>query len=342
MRAARGSGVAGLGGIRARWTWERHRWHRGYPQGGVVAVADVDAIPVIRPLLGWRRAELAEVIAATGTPFVTDPSNADDRFDRVRMRALLAEHPISTRAQIAARRRRLRRSRRRDRRDDDLLRRERMREDDVYARRYDVDRPAARTSPTPGARRDRLCPRRQRHHRRPLVRRDQCRGAARCARGGGKATLAGVLASADGDLWHFAEAPPRRVDLIAAVPLPLTSARLYCAGDERSRPTMNDNDKQPDEQRRRQSLDEEPDDLGRHPAGAGAVRAAVRQPRWRDREHEVAYSTFLDKVDQGTVKDVVDQPRGDRLARRARARNSARARCRCRIRRSSRRCARRA
>jgi tRNA(Ile)-lysidine synthase len=67
MRLNRGSGLAGLSGIRA-----------------------VNG-RVIRPLLAWRRAELAAISAASGLAMIHDPSNGDDRFDRVRMRKALAE-----------------------------------------------------------------------------------------------------------------------------------------------------------------------------------------------------------------------------------------------------------
>lgn len=72
MRLNRGSGLAGLAGVRAR---------------GVVPGADV---PVLRPLLGWRRAELADLVRAAGLEPVADPSNTDERFDRVRIRKALA------------------------------------------------------------------------------------------------------------------------------------------------------------------------------------------------------------------------------------------------------------
>ncbi len=68
MRAARGSGLPGLTGIRS------------VRPGGV---------PIVRPLLSWRRAELRAVVDAAGIAFVEDPSNRDPRFDRVRARALL-------------------------------------------------------------------------------------------------------------------------------------------------------------------------------------------------------------------------------------------------------------
>lgn len=67
MRLNRGSGIAGLAGIR--------RKGRG----------------IIRPLLGWRRAELTAIVEECGIAAVHDPSNVDDRFDRARLRKVLAD-----------------------------------------------------------------------------------------------------------------------------------------------------------------------------------------------------------------------------------------------------------
>jgi len=66
MRLNRGAGVAGLSGVRA-----------------------VNG-RVLRPLLGWRRHELARIVADAGIEAVDDPSNADPRYDRTRMREALA------------------------------------------------------------------------------------------------------------------------------------------------------------------------------------------------------------------------------------------------------------
>lgn len=66
MRLNRASGLAGLSGIRKR-------------QGRV-----------IRPLLGWRKQELAALVRDCGIVPVDDPSNVDDRFDRARLRKQLA------------------------------------------------------------------------------------------------------------------------------------------------------------------------------------------------------------------------------------------------------------
>lgn len=72
LRLNRGSGAAGLAGVRAR---------------GLVPGT---RLPLVRPLLGWRRAELAELVAAAGLTPADDPSNRDDRFDRARIRKSLA------------------------------------------------------------------------------------------------------------------------------------------------------------------------------------------------------------------------------------------------------------
>jgi tRNA(Ile)-lysidine synthase len=73
MRLARGAGVRGLSGIR------RSRPLNERP------------VLLIRPLLGWRRDELREIVEAAGLDPVDDPANRDDRFDRSRARALLAQ-----------------------------------------------------------------------------------------------------------------------------------------------------------------------------------------------------------------------------------------------------------
>lgn len=73
MRLNRGAGLAGLAGIRA--------------------ATMIAGVRVLRPLLGWRRGELAAICAAAGLEPVDDPSNADPRYDRVRLRAALAGAP---------------------------------------------------------------------------------------------------------------------------------------------------------------------------------------------------------------------------------------------------------
>ncbi len=65
MRLNRGSGVTGLSGVRAK-------------QGRI-----------IRPLLHWRREDLAALVADAGIIAVNDPTNRDDAFDRARLRKSL-------------------------------------------------------------------------------------------------------------------------------------------------------------------------------------------------------------------------------------------------------------
>ena len=70
MRLRRGSGVGGLAGIRP--------------------VRRDEGVTVVRPLLGWSKAELVHLVASTGIEPADDPSNRDDRFDRTAMRRLLS------------------------------------------------------------------------------------------------------------------------------------------------------------------------------------------------------------------------------------------------------------
>ena len=90
MRAARGSGVAGLAGIRAHQKLSFVRRVAGMPMN----VFDEWTLDLIRPLLGWRVADLRAIAVAGAIPFVDDPSNADTRFDRTAFRALLRETPL--------------------------------------------------------------------------------------------------------------------------------------------------------------------------------------------------------------------------------------------------------
>ena len=82
MRLQRGSGVAGLAGIRA-------------------ARRLAPGVTLVRPLLGVRRADLAAIVAAAGWQPVQDPSNRDGRFDRTAARALLAQAPATDPVRLA-------------------------------------------------------------------------------------------------------------------------------------------------------------------------------------------------------------------------------------------------
>jgi len=74
MRLNRGSGVAGLAGVR---------------ETGVLE--DFEELTLIRPVLTFRRCELARVVGAASVEIAQDPSNQDDSFERVRIRKALAQ-----------------------------------------------------------------------------------------------------------------------------------------------------------------------------------------------------------------------------------------------------------
>jgi tRNA(Ile)-lysidine synthase len=55
------------------------------------SIAPVTHVRVVRPLLGWRRAELEQVCAAAGVTPAADPSNHDPKYERVRVRQAMSE-----------------------------------------------------------------------------------------------------------------------------------------------------------------------------------------------------------------------------------------------------------
>ena len=66
------------------------RLNRGAGVGGLAGIRAVNGA-VIRPLLNWRRSELAAIVSDAGITAVEDPSNGDDRYDRARLRKALAK-----------------------------------------------------------------------------------------------------------------------------------------------------------------------------------------------------------------------------------------------------------
>ncbi|MGI9465417.1 MAG: ATP-binding protein, partial [Aestuariivirgaceae bacterium] len=87
MRLARGSGLDGLAGM---------------------ASASATPWPLFRPLLGVTRQRLKATLQAAGQGWIDDPSNDDERFERIRMRkALSALAPLGVdagRIAVSARR----------------------------------------------------------------------------------------------------------------------------------------------------------------------------------------------------------------------------------------------
>jgi tRNA(Ile)-lysidine synthase len=178
MRLNRGSGVGGLSGVRAI-------------NGNV-----------LRPLLGWRRLELASIVEAGGIDAVDDPSNAEERFDRVRIRRNLGHadwiDPTALARSAAA-----------------LAQAEEALE--WTAARLEADRVAGTEAKFQVDVRDVPEELRRRLILRTLRRIDPAaepRGDAlarllETLEGGGTATLAGIRC-AGGEIWHFEPAPPRR------------------------------------------------------------------------------------------------------------------------------------
>jgi tRNA(Ile)-lysidine synthase len=89
FRLARGSGLTGLAGMAT-----------------VTRLAG--GLELVRPLLGLAKARLVATLAAANTGFAVDPSNADPRFTRARLRrsmpALAAEGLTAARLAVLARR----------------------------------------------------------------------------------------------------------------------------------------------------------------------------------------------------------------------------------------------
>ncbi len=184
MRLARGSGLSGLSGIR--------------PSRPLV---DGSPTLLLRPLLGWHKAELAAIVATSGLVPALDPSNANPRFGRTAARALLADTPWLDPLRVAASADHLRDA-------DAAL--------DILADRLfaDATRSAGGTVVlTPGDAPRELI-------RRALIRLFSAHfGASPDGPGlahlmavlasGGIATLAGVRARG-GAVWTFAPAPPHR------------------------------------------------------------------------------------------------------------------------------------
>jgi len=187
MRLQRGSGVAGLSGIRP--------------------VRRQGDLLILRPLLGWTRAELVQIVGETGIEPADDPSNRDPRFDRVAMRAFLGANPQFQAARLA-------RTAAAAREADEALRwaAEQLAEDRITTQggEWRVD-----ASGLPRDLKRRLLARaisevRREHGIEPAwTGGEDVEGLLALLEAGGAGTRAGIMARG-GDLWHLRSAPPRR------------------------------------------------------------------------------------------------------------------------------------
>lgn len=235
MRANRASGPAGLAGIRPRWEFDADRWRassrqEAYPRAGL-GPGRQDAtgatcrsgspssgghnregerrLPILRPLLTWRRAELRAL--AADLPFVDDPSNTDPRHDRTAVRALLAAGHLDPLA-LAASAAHCREVDATLTETVDWLWRTRRRDADAGEHRLDM-------TDLPRELRRRLARRAIGDVRLidgitegPWSDAANIESLLTALESGKKATQSGVLASARGGIWHFRPAPPRRSD----------------------------------------------------------------------------------------------------------------------------------
>lgn len=207
MRAARGSGLSGLASVRARTDEHIPVDADGDATSGAPITVRYAPLTLLRPLLGWRRADLRAMALAGQVPFVDDPSNRADGFDRTRFRRWLESAPWIDPVRIGRSAAHLAEA------ESDILAIShwlwdtRALPSGDFEARFDVaDLPR-------GVRR--YLARRAIEHVRLML----GMGAPPPANvealldaldAGKRATQADVMASADGSVWHFREAPPRR------------------------------------------------------------------------------------------------------------------------------------
>jgi len=186
MRAAHGSGIAGLALMPAE---------TAIPHGAETGVR------LVRPLLGWSRAELRAVAEAAGWPIADDPSNSDGKYDRARIRALIAASPDLPAGPLARTARNLAEA-------EEALR---WLVEEAWVTRVEAEPHAIRidAAQLPRELRRRLAARAIRTLRAdPAWSGEGLDGLVDRLDAGRTATLAGVVAR-PGPPWRFAPAPPR-------------------------------------------------------------------------------------------------------------------------------------
>ncbi|QQN75224.1 tRNA lysidine(34) synthetase TilS [Croceicoccus sp. YJ47] len=187
MRLARGAGTRGVAGMRE------------------IAVVPGGTLPLLRPLLSWRRDTLSEVVADAGLSPVQDPSNHDQSFLRVRVRAWLNAAPADIDPV------RMARSAAHLAEEDDALDWAARREWDERVER-DGNGTTLRYDPAaPAAIRLRVLTRIMRESAREgTPRGDEIARLHERLAHGDTATLGGVLCTGGEDGWTFRPAPPRK------------------------------------------------------------------------------------------------------------------------------------
>jgi tRNA(Ile)-lysidine synthase len=173
---------------------------RGSGLSGLAAIRPINP-PIVRPLLGWRRWELGELVVEAGISAISDPSNEDERFDRVAIRRRLAEcdwldpEPLATSAAALAQA-------------DQAIRWmiERLRPERIAAT---PDGLSLDPAGLPDELRRRLILTLLAMMGRSAPRGDDVTRLLATLDGGGTATLSGVKCTGGG-LWRFSPAPPRR------------------------------------------------------------------------------------------------------------------------------------
>lgn len=184
------------------------RARRGAGLGGLAAMPSarpLGSVTLIRPLLGWSRAELAAIVAAANIAVVQDPSNRDPRFDRARIRGLLTESPELPADRLALAARNLRCA-------EDALAWTAEREWQARSR-IEADCVILDAGGLPYELRRRLVERavnRVRTGERPTLRGESLDRLVATLDAEGTGTIAGVKAAAKYAEWRFSAAPARR------------------------------------------------------------------------------------------------------------------------------------
>lgn len=184
MRLNRGAGLRGLAGMRE-----------------IARVPGAPALPLLRPFLPWPRRDLLAVVEASGLAPALDPSNADPRYERVRIRAALTSNPAFLASGFATSARHLAEA-------DAAL--------DWTARALWPEVPGGAPeivlslpADTPSAVALRLLERVLAHFGAPHPRGQELVRWRESLRSGRVATLGGVKGDARGEAWRFTPAPKR-------------------------------------------------------------------------------------------------------------------------------------